>query len=86
MITVATVAVMLGLACGSGPTVTPAVPTSLPTPVNRTQCDPSYPTVCIAPSPPDLDCAQVPHRRFLVLRSDPHGFDRDLDGVGCEWD
>ena len=48
-------------------------------------CDPSYPTVCIAPPPPDLDCADV--RRlapFAVRGGDPHRFDGDADGLGCE--
>lgn len=47
-------------------------------------CDPSYPTVCIPPAPPDLNCGDVPHKRFQVVGADPHGFDRDHDGVGCE--
>jgi micrococcal nuclease len=47
-------------------------------------CDPSYPTVCIPPKPPDLDCGEISHRNFKVTGSDPHGFDRDNDGVGCE--
>jgi len=47
-------------------------------------CDPSYPTVCIPPPPPDLDCGDISYRRFTVVGSDPHGFDRDGDGVGCE--
>ena len=47
-------------------------------------CDPSYPTVCIPSPPPDLDCGEIPHRRFTVLAPDPHGFDRDRDGIGCE--
>ena len=47
-------------------------------------CDPSYPTVCIAPSPPDLDCRDIPYRRFQVLPPDPHNFDREGDGLGCE--
>jgi len=47
-------------------------------------CDPSYPTVCIPPSPPDLDCADVPYRRFEVLPPDPHRFDGDHNGLGCE--
>jgi len=47
-------------------------------------CDPSYPTVCIPPSPPDLNCGDIPYRRFQVVGIDPHGFDRDGDGVGCE--
>jgi len=51
-----------------------------------TRCDPSYPTVCIPPPPPDLDCADVAARRFRVLPSDPHRFDGDGDGIGCERD
>lgn len=47
-------------------------------------CDPSYPTVCIPPPPPDLDCPQITFRRFTVLPPDPHNFDGDHDGVGCE--
>jgi len=47
-------------------------------------CDPSYPDVCIAPSPPDLDCKDVPYRKFTVLPPDPHRFDGDKDGIGCE--
>jgi len=47
-------------------------------------CDPSYPTVCIPPPPPDLDCGDIPHRNFTVVGSDPHGFDGDGDGIGCE--
>lgn len=48
------------------------------------RCDASYPTVCIPPPPPDLDCADVAAVRFEVRPPDPHGFDRDDDGVGCE--
>lgn len=47
-------------------------------------CDPAYPTVCIPPPPPDLDCGDVPYRRFTVLAPDPHRFDGDHDGIGCE--
>jgi endonuclease YncB( thermonuclease family) len=47
-------------------------------------CDPSYPTVCIPPPPPDLDCGDIPFRRFTVLPPDPHRFDGDGDGIGCE--
>ena len=47
-------------------------------------CDPSYPGVCIAPAPPDFDCGDISHRRFEVQPPDPHGFDGDLDGIGCE--
>lgn len=47
-------------------------------------CDPSYPEVCIASPPPDLNCADVPYNNIQVVGSDPHGFDRDGDGIGCE--
>ena len=47
-------------------------------------CDPSYPTVCIPSPPPDLDCDEVPEKNFKVTGSDPHGFDADNDGIGCE--
>ena len=50
----------------------------------RSGCDPSYPTVCIPPYPPDLDCADVSEKGFKVVGKDPHGFDGDRDGVGCE--
>jgi hypothetical protein len=48
-------------------------------------CDPSYPTVCIPPAPPDLDCGDIPYRKFKVLPPDPHRLDgNDNDGIGCE--
>lgn len=48
------------------------------------QCDSSYPTICIPPYSPDLDCGEISYRNFKVLQPDPHGFDRDNDGIGCE--
>jgi len=48
------------------------------------RCDPSYPTLCIAPPPPDLDCSDIPYRRFRVRPPDPHHFDGGGDGIGCE--
>ena len=59
-------------------TITPS-PTRDPS-----RCDPAYPSVCIPPPPPDLDCGDIPYRDFTVLPPDPHDFDRDGDGVGCE--
>lgn len=47
-------------------------------------CDPSYPTVCIPPGPPDLDCGDIPYRRFEALPPDPHKLDRNQDGIACE--
>ncbi|MEQ1502743.1 MAG: hypothetical protein ABMB14_10965 [Myxococcota bacterium] len=49
-------------------------------------CDPSYPDVCIPSPPPDLDCADITDRRFRVVGADPHRFDGDRDGIGCESD
>jgi len=70
-----------GCALVAAPTAT-AVPDRGGAPVGN--CDPSYPTVCIPPPPPDLDCGDIPYRRFQVLPPDPHNFDREGDGLGCE--
>ncbi|NJP08062.1 MAG: hypothetical protein HC866_00120 [Leptolyngbyaceae cyanobacterium RU_5_1] len=48
------------------------------------ECDKAYPDVCIAPPPPNLDCKDIPYRNFKVLSPDPHDFDIDQDGIGCE--
>lgn len=50
------------------------------------ECDPSYPLVCIFPlsAVGDLDCSDIPYRGFTVRDPDPHFFDGDFDGVGCE--
>jgi micrococcal nuclease len=47
-------------------------------------CDVSYPDVCVPPPPPDLDCGDIAFSRFRVVGADPHRFDGDRDGVGCE--
>jgi len=47
-------------------------------------CDPSYPDVCIPSPPPDLDCGEISYTKFKVLPPDPHRFDGDKDGIGCE--
>ena len=47
-------------------------------------CDLAYPDVCIPSPPPDLNCGDIQHRRFTVLPPDPHRFDGDNDGIGCE--
>jgi hypothetical protein len=59
-----------------GPTLTPTR--------NAAVCAAEYPTVCIPPPPPDLDCGDIPYRRFTVLPPDRHNFDTEHDGVGCE--
>ena len=48
------------------------------------RCDPAYPGVCIPSPPPDLDCADIAYRHFVVLPPDPHNFDGDHNGIGCE--
>ena len=53
-------------------------------PLEPQNCDPSYPDVCIPSPPPDLDCGDITHQNFEVLQPDPHGFDGDYDGIGCE--
>jgi hypothetical protein len=67
--------------CGGAPKPPPPPPPS-------GKCAASYPTVCIPPPPPDLDCADVPYRNFTVrwdvADPDPHHFDGNRDGVGCE--
>jgi hypothetical protein len=67
----------------------PAPPKTQPSTVQSQQnskqsCDPSYPAVCIPPYPPDLDCGEIQYSNFRVVPPDPHGFDRDKDGTGCE--
>lgn len=67
---------------GCGPKETqPAVPSPQ---TNENNCDPSYPDVCIPSLPPDLDCGDIPFSNFKVLPPDPHRFDGDKDGIGCE--
>lgn len=70
-------------------TAPPAPPPPPPPPPPSGQnCAPSYPDVCIPPPPPDLNCADIPYHDFRVIYTvpdpDPHGFDRDHDGIGCE--
>jgi micrococcal nuclease len=68
------------------PVVTP-VPAA-PLPVAPSNCEPSYPGICIPIGSPDLDCGEIQWRRFQVRwdvpNPDPHRFDGDGDGIGCE--
>lgn len=59
-------------------------PTVIQPTAQNNNCSLAYPGVCIPPRPPDLDCKDVPYRRFTVLSPDPHNFDSDRDGIGCE--
>ncbi|NJO83313.1 MAG: thermonuclease family protein [Blastochloris sp.] len=51
-------------------------------------CDPAYVGVCIPPPPPDLNCPDIREDYGcsieVVISPDPHGIDRDGDGIGCE--
>lgn len=49
------------------------------------ECAPSYPSVCIAPYPPDLNCPDVlPLVNFAAVPPDEHRLDADHDGIACE--
>jgi len=49
-----------------------------------TECDPSYPDICIVQYPPDLNCDDIIYANFRVIGEDLHRFDGDNDGIGCE--
>jgi hypothetical protein len=52
---------------------------------NESDCDSSYPAICILSPPPNLNCNDISDKNFEVLPSDSHGFDRDdEDSIGCE--
>jgi hypothetical protein len=51
---------------------------------SKTNCDPAYPSLCISLNSPNLKCSDIKERDFKVLKPDPHGFDRDGNGIGCE--
>ena len=53
---------------------------------NESNCDPNY-RGCIPIFPPDLDCADIRSMGLAPvyrISGDPHGLDRDGDGIGCE--
>ena len=59
-----------------------------PAPVAAQACDPSYPELCLA-AYPDLDCIDIGYPITVyhdpaIGAYDPHGFDADYDGIGCE--
>lgn len=70
----------------SPPVVSPPRPTVPGTtaPSRNSNCDASYPGICIPRNSPDLDCRDVPYRNFVVRQPDPHRFDGNRDGIGCE--
>jgi PKD repeat protein len=62
----------------------PTVQEPLSEETQETACNSSYPDMCIQPPPPNLTCDDVGARNFEVVPPDPHGFDGDNDGIGCE--
>jgi micrococcal nuclease len=70
--------------CGAKPTPSIQPTTESSTSQTSKSCDPSYPDFCIPSSPPDLDCKDISQKKFTVLQPDPHRFDGDKDGIGCE--
>ena len=66
----------------------PSPPPPEPTPTPEANCHSSYPSVCIPPPPPDLNCGDIPYTNIEVRHDvpdpDPHKLDRDKDGVACE--
>jgi hypothetical protein len=80
-------------AVGCAPKVAPPPPPPPPPPPGpppppQPGCADSYPTVCIPPPPPDLNCADISYTNFTVrwdvADPDPHHFDGDHNGIGCE--
>ena len=65
-------------------TTTPSPPTPVQPKTQEISCDTSYPDFCIPSPPPDLDCKDISQKKFRVLQPDPHRFDGDNDGIGCE--
>ena len=61
---------------------TPA-PVASPSPA-ASNCDPNYTGACIPLVSFDLDCGDVAATDFNSVGSDPHGFDREGDGLACE--
>jgi hypothetical protein len=70
----------------SSPAAPAPVTTAKPSPSSSSDdCDTeSYPDTCIPMYPPELDCDDIPVKNFKVRPPDPHGFDPDEDGIGCE--
>jgi micrococcal nuclease len=68
----------------AAPSESPAAAGTHAASASRAGCDAAYPDVCIPPPPPDLQCSDIPYRRFQVLPPDPHHFDGNGDGIACE--
>lgn len=63
----------------------PASPAPSAAPTVAGNCYPAYPDDCIPSAPPDLDCGDIKRMvRVDHRHGDPHGFDANRDGWGCE--
>lgn len=73
---------------GAAVTATPAPAVIQPFVPPAASCEASYPDICIPIGSADLDCGDIDARRFTVRwdvpNPDPHRFDGNGDGVGCE--
>lgn len=63
-------------------TLAPVAPAPAPKPKPSSNCDPNY-TPCVPNVSYDLDCPDISFS-VEVIGLDPHRFDRDGDGYGCE--
>lgn len=76
------VATILGTVISLATLIIPFVSQKLT--ASKQNCDPAYPDLCISQSLSNLKCQDVKQRNFRVLPPDPHNFDSNGDGVGCE--
>jgi hypothetical protein len=79
------------LVLGSKVVCAPFAAVSLPVPVPKTSCHPSYRPVCLRTDAGDYDCAggsgngpNYVAGPFEVVGYDEFDLDRDGDGIGCE--
>jgi hypothetical protein len=59
-------------------------PSSSSSSPSGSECDPSYPQLCIPPPPPVVTCNDLNATKFRVVPPDPHNLDGDANGIGCE--
>lgn len=71
--------------CSASAAPTSSPPTTQAAASGGSNCHPAYPDDCIPPPPPDLNCGDIKRKvRVDHQHGDPHRFDADGDGWGCE--
>ncbi len=55
-----------------------------PSPEPSSNCDPNYEGVCVPDDGYDYNCPDIDGTDFPSVGTDPHGLDRDGDGIACE--